>query len=109
MRCEELSSAPRYFELFSRSGPRERWDMHGDEVGKVAPRERRGGDFQRGRDAGAGEAMTSDFMLRLRPEGVHAARSTIETLLLALRERSEAALHEVFMPAPFERTIRSAK
>jgi hypothetical protein len=43
--------------------------------------------------------MTSDFMLRLRPEpqvedGVHAARSTIETLLLALRERGEAALHE---------------
>ena len=32
---EKLSPAPRYFELFSRSGPRERWDMHGDEVGKT--------------------------------------------------------------------------
>ena len=41
---EKLSPAPRYFELFSRSGPRERWDMHGDEVGKLAPRERRGAD-----------------------------------------------------------------
>jgi hypothetical protein len=30
---EKLSPAPRYFELFSHSGPRERWDMHGDEVG----------------------------------------------------------------------------
>ena len=30
---EKLSPAPRYFELFSRRGPRERWDMHGDEVG----------------------------------------------------------------------------
>jgi MT-A70 len=41
---EKLSPAPRYFELFSRSDPRDRWDMHGDEVGKLAPRERRGGD-----------------------------------------------------------------
>ena len=32
---DTLSPAPRYFELFSRSGPRERWDMHGDEVGKT--------------------------------------------------------------------------
>ena len=39
-----VSPALRYFELFSRSGRRERWDMHGDEVGKLAPRERRGGD-----------------------------------------------------------------
>ena len=41
---EKLSPAPLHFELFSRSGPRERWDMHGDEVGKLAPPERRGGD-----------------------------------------------------------------
>ena len=41
---EKLSPAPRYFELFSRSGPRECWDMHGDEVGKLAPREQREDD-----------------------------------------------------------------
>jgi hypothetical protein len=41
---EKLSPAPHYFELFSRSGPRERWDMHGDEIGKVARREQRDDD-----------------------------------------------------------------
>lgn len=34
---EKLTPAPRYFELFSRSGPRANWDLHGNEVGKHAP------------------------------------------------------------------------
>jgi N6-adenosine-specific RNA methylase IME4/ParB-like chromosome segregation protein Spo0J len=33
---EKLTPAPRYFELFSRSGSRPNWDMHGNEVGKHA-------------------------------------------------------------------------
>lgn len=34
---EKLTPAPRYFELFSRSAPRVNWDMHGNEIGKIAP------------------------------------------------------------------------
>jgi N6-adenosine-specific RNA methylase IME4 len=33
---ETLSAASRYFELFSRGQPREHWDLHGNEVGKLA-------------------------------------------------------------------------
>lgn len=34
---EKLSPAPGYFEMFSRGTPRDLWDMHGNEVGKLAP------------------------------------------------------------------------
>jgi N6-adenosine-specific RNA methylase IME4/ParB-like chromosome segregation protein Spo0J len=34
---EELTPAPRYFEMFSRGGHNEKWDCHGDQVGKFAP------------------------------------------------------------------------
>jgi N6-adenosine-specific RNA methylase IME4 len=33
---EKLAPAPRYFELFSRGAPREGWELHGNEVGKLA-------------------------------------------------------------------------
>jgi N6-adenosine-specific RNA methylase IME4/ParB-like chromosome segregation protein Spo0J len=33
---EKLTPAARYFELFSRGGPREKWDLHGNELGKLA-------------------------------------------------------------------------
>jgi N6-adenosine-specific RNA methylase IME4 len=33
---EKLTPAARYFELFSRSGTRENWDLHGNEIGKLA-------------------------------------------------------------------------
>ncbi len=33
---EKLSPAPRYFELFSRGGPRENWDLHGNDIGNNA-------------------------------------------------------------------------
>jgi len=32
---EKLTPAPHYFELFSRGQPRESWDLHGNEVGKI--------------------------------------------------------------------------
>ena len=31
---EKLSPAPLYFEMFSRGGARDKWDQHGNEVGK---------------------------------------------------------------------------
>jgi ParB family chromosome partitioning protein len=34
---EKLTPAPRFFELFCRAGPRENWDQHGDQIGKLAP------------------------------------------------------------------------
>ncbi len=33
---EKLSPAPRYFELFARGGERPGWDLHGNEIGKLA-------------------------------------------------------------------------
>ena len=35
---EKLTPAPRYCELFCRAGPRENWDQHGDQIGKLATR-----------------------------------------------------------------------
>jgi hypothetical protein len=33
---EKLTPAPRYFEMFSRGPARDKWDLHGNEVGKHA-------------------------------------------------------------------------
>jgi N6-adenosine-specific RNA methylase IME4 len=36
-RVERVCPAPRYAEIFSRGGRNEKWDCHGDQVGKFAP------------------------------------------------------------------------
>lgn len=66
---QKLSPAPRYFELFSRSGARENWDLHGNEVGKLAaPREPRPPSLRRSQASADARLDIPNFLLIGHPD-----------------------------------------